>query len=348
MGEFTIPADDEWTIPSDVVVVVALFVLLDAVSVWGSSGVTAVRALVGLPALLFVPGYLLVAILFPRRELTEDPPDAQRQSNEARRTVGMPIRARTIGWRERIALSFGMSVALVPLLGFVVAPVAGSLAFEPVLLGLTAYVLVGAVTAVVRRNHVPEDDRLRVPFRRWRASLRSSFGGRPTRTDTLLGALLIGSAIVAVSVTGFALLAPQEAEAYTSTALLTEDGDGELVASGYPSELAVGSDAELVLQVGNHEGVETTYTVVAELQRVETGGDSTTVLERDRLLEDRETVDAGDTWLLEHTVNPSMAGSDLRLTYYVFRGEPPANPDAEGAYRTAYIWVDVIRPGDSG
>ena len=215
-------------------------------------------------------------------------------------------------------------------------------------MGLNSFVLVGATAAVARRNRLPDGERLRVPRRRWWGALLGSFARGRSRVGAVLTGLLLVIVLAAVVVSGAVLVSPGEGEAYTSTTLLTEDGGGNLVAAGYPPEIALGGGADLVLSVENHEGVETTYTVVAALQRVDTSGDSVTVLESDRLLEERNTVEAGDTWLLRHTVVPTTAGSDLRLTYYVYRGDPPADPDVDSAYRSTYIWVDVVRPGDSG
>lgn len=347
-GNRTIPLNDARTLPADVGAVVLLVLFADVLSIVGPSVPTPVRALVGLPTLLLVPGYLSLAVVFPGRGRTDDTADSGRRRNDPTPEQVSSLGGGSISWRERLALSFGLSVAVIPLLGFLVAPITGSLSLESVLLGLNAFVLVAAVAAVGRRNNLPADERLRVPHRRWRDDLRESIAGPGSRADAVVAAVLLASVLTAVSVTGFVLLAPLEAEAYTSTTLLTEDESGELVAAGYPSELAVGGGAELTLRVENHEGVETTYTVVAELQRVETRGDTVAVLERDRLFEERETVAAGGTWLMEHTVAPAMTGSDLRLTYHVYRGEPPADPGVDSAYRTTYVWVDVIRPGDSG
>jgi uncharacterized membrane protein len=51
------------------------------------------RIVLGIPLVLFFPGYTLMAVLFPRRE--------------------------RVGSMERVALSFGISIAVVPLIGLI-------------------------------------------------------------------------------------------------------------------------------------------------------------------------------------------------------------------------------------
>ena len=39
-----------------------------------------------------------------------------------------------------------------------------------------------------------------------------------------------------------------------------------------------------------------------------------------------------------------MTGDDLRLTYALYRGDPPADLAEADPYRRAYVWVDVPTP----
>ena len=90
---------------------------------------TPLRVLFGLPLVLFVPGYVLIAALFPRND--------------------------DLDWLERVALSFGLSIAVVPLIGLVLNYTPWGIRLDPVLVSLSAFVLVMAVAATVRRLTLP-------------------------------------------------------------------------------------------------------------------------------------------------------------------------------------------------
>lgn len=329
--------------PTDIAAVVAFVVLADVLLLGTGTDAAPIRALFGFPLLLFVPGYVLLAAFFPRRDPRDERSDGMTSpgSSTGSRGTRTVFEGHSITWKERVALSFGSSVALLPVFGLVVAAVVGSLSFGPVLLSVNVFVLAGAAVGIVRRNNLPTDQRFDVPYRRWIGGLRSAVSGRHSRIDSALVVVLVISVLAAASTMGFVLLAPQDGEAYTSATLLTENADGDVVASGYPSEFVQGDGEELVLRVENDEGVETTYTFFVELQRVETSGESVRVTAEDVIVRERNTVEAGDTWLATHTVTPTMTGEDLRLSYTIYRGDPPANPSEESAYRTLYLWIDV-------
>jgi len=37
-----------------------------------------------------------------------------------------------------------------------------------------------------------------------------------------------------------------------------------------------------------------------------------------------------------------MTGENLRVQYLLYRGDPPAEPTQENAYRSLHLWVDVF------
>jgi uncharacterized membrane protein len=335
----------ELTIPKDAVVIVLLVAITDTLWLGLPPRLAFLLAPFGLPFLLFAPGYVFVMILFPRGH-TAVYEAALGSESEETATQERVFETRPISWKERVALSFGTSVALVPLIGLALTPFVVSLSAIPVLLSVSVFVVAGSVAGTLRRNTVPETERYRVPYGRWFGVLREGLHGREGLLDRAIFGFLLLSILTTAGTMGFSLVAPQNGEAYTGLALLTETADGELVASGYPTDLALGKDQQLVFRVENHEGVETTYTVVVELQRVGWEGDSMTVTEEEALLRMRRTVAADGTWNARHTVAPTMVGEDLRLTYHLYRDEAPQDPDDGDAYRRLYLWVDVS--GSSG
>lgn len=322
------------TLPLDIALVVGYLVVADIVLSTLPVGAVAVRALVGVPLLFFVPGYVLVAALFPaqkpRIDLAEaddtavDRPDPER---------------RHLDWRERLALSFGSSVAVLPLFGLLLSVVGVGYSTLTIVATISLVTALGLVPAVVYRLRTPPAERLELPTDRWSAVIE---GGVVERDDSIAAVNVLVAALVVVSLAGvgYAVVTPNNAESFTSVSLVTANEDGELVAAGYPATIDEGGE-ELTLRLENEEGTTTDYTVVAQLQQVETAGATTTVLRREEVARMDARLAPGESWTSQHTVTPAMAGEDLRLIYYVYEGEPPAQHSTETAYRHVNVWVDV-------
>jgi uncharacterized membrane protein len=88
---------------------------------------------------LFLPGDSLIAVLFLRK----DDLDAI----------------------ERIALSFGLSIAVVPLLGLALNYTPFGIRLSPILIVLSIFTISLALGAYVRRSRIPEGDRFAVEIR---------------------------------------------------------------------------------------------------------------------------------------------------------------------------------------
>jgi uncharacterized membrane protein len=58
---------------------------------------------------------------------------------------------------------------------------------------------------------------------------------------------------------------------------------------------------------------------------------------------DRYGVALGDNETDRRTVDvrPTTTGERLRLAFLLYRGEPPADPAVETAYRETHLWVNV-------
>jgi uncharacterized membrane protein len=228
---------------------------------------------------------------------------------------------------ERVVLAVGLSIAVVPLSAIVLTFVSQPIGRESVLTTVAAITVGGAVGAAVRRYQYPPQERFCVPFR---SALRSAV------SYTTASKLNAGTVLLVVFITaggGMAVVSPGEPERYTEFGILSEDANGTLSASAYPSELSTTDSETLYLDVGNYEGETVEYTTVILLQR-----DPGDALELDRRT---LRVAPGESRIDEHQIQPPVDGEQLRLTYLLYRGPVPQNPTRSNAYRSVSLIVDV-------
>lgn len=288
------------------------------------------RLIVALPVVFFLPGYGLVSALFPAEG--DNRPWRYRLSGET--SVG------GVEAVERVALSFGLSVVTLPVVGLGLAVVPGG--FERWTVALGVVIVVSLVVGGVRRAALPVDQQFTVSFSeavdRVRRTLRRTSPG-----VAVVNVAAVVSLMLAAGVVLGAVVAPSPGATYTDVALLGATGDGATNATtgeagNYRTRLAVGESTDLRLRVENHEREPVEYSVVVQLQRT-VGGDI--VRERRELTRVRERVPAGGTWTTNTSVLPTLSGDDLRLAYLVYRGTPPVNPTRENAYRSVYLRIAV-------
>ena len=330
--------------PADLVAVL-LLTLLTLVSVFAPVvRETPLRVVVGLPFLFFLPGYVLIAALFP-----EAHPDA-RGDEPVPPTVLYPEEVGddaedtdetgALTAVERVGLSFAGSLVVVPVVGLVLNNSPVGIRVVPVVGSFSVVVVALTVVAARRRLELPVEARFRVRWRAKLAGLRSELVAPESRADAFLNVTLVVAVVVAASSVGYAIAVPTEGQSYTELYLLTE-GDGELVAEDYPTEFTAGEPRSLVVGIGNREHEPATYTVLVEAHRVRLGNDSARVLETERLERFRPRLSANETWHHRHSVAPTMVGEPLRLTYLLYRGSPPSEPTVDNAYRSAHLWINV-------
>ena len=309
---------------------------------------TPIRRVLALPFLLFFPGYALLALLFPEdgdgpvhhdvgsREKTED------REHESEQSSFIPDHDRGIDWVERLALSFGLSIAVIPLLALGITFTPFGLNLIPILFTIAGFTVVCAAGAAYRRWELSPEKRFRVPYRDWLSHAHKTVFNPENRLDALLNIALALSIVIAVVTLVGAMLFPPDGEQYSEFTLLTENDDGDLVAADYPETMALNDSAELIVGIENQEQETVEYTVVIELQRVEPGVNETTILERDEIDRFETTLEYEESWQRTHGFEPTMTGEDLRLQYLLFRDGPPANPTVENSYRDLHIWLDVV------
>lgn len=315
---------------------------------------TPLRIVVGLPFVLFVPGYAFIAALFP--EDGESPPT----EDDATKGLAGKMTGRGVGGIERVILSFGLNIAVVPLIGLGLSFTPWGIRLVPIMIALSGFTLASTWAAARRRRALPPEERFKVPCREWIAQGRKGVLERDSQTDTALNILLIVSVLMAVSSVAFAVAVPHKGETFTEFYLLTEDESGDLVADDYPTEFVLGDEQEVIVGISNQEHESVDYTVIVELHRVnqqiepraaatntsESGQPrniTVEVIEKEELDRFEIGLEHNETWQQSYEIQPTMTGKEMRLTFLLFRDSPPPNPTVDNAYRETHLWINVSR-----
>jgi len=305
------------TTSADLAALLVATVLIDA----GVSSLpsTPTRALVALPLPLFFAGYAVVSAGFPSRfrRVGDDP-------------VGIDL-------TERLALSFGTSLCLAPLVGLALASLPVGITVRSIVFAYTAVVVLGALVAASRRAALPDDVRFQFAVGRLFTAARANVAEVPRR-DAVANIAVAVAVIAAAATVGVGLVAPMEGDGYETLSVLTENDEGALVAADYPSRLSVDASTELVATVENHRDRAVEYTLVVQFQRVAPDG---TVTERTELDRFGSTVGGGETWERGHEVSPAFPGDRVRLTYLLYQSTPPETPTRDTADREVHLWMTV-------
>jgi len=336
-------------LPADLAAVLALVAVTNLAVFLPVVNDSPLRVVVGLVFVLFVPGYAFIAALFP--EAGESPTgEPANEDNDDAVPGDAGLQDRGIDGIERTALAFGLSIAIVPLIGLALNFTPSGIRLVPILVSISAFTVGATVVAALRRWELPDEDRFRVPYRAWLAAGQSELFDPDSTVDAALNVALAVAILLATTSVVYAVAVPQQGEQFTEFYVLTEDADGELVAANYPQE---------PIQVGveNNEYEEVEYTVVVQLQAVDgrqndSGGTATP--RNETVVTDRTEIDRYSTSLPHNesairqrnlTIDSGTAatfeGSDRRVKFLLYRGPPPGEPTAENAYRDLHLWVTV-------
>lgn len=279
----------------------------------------AVHALLAGGVLLFALGYAITAATFPR-------------SREGVRSDDGEAAAEIDGL-ERIALSIGLSVAALPLVGIGLAASPLAIGQRNILVGTGAITILAAGYALVRRLGTAPGRRYRSPVH----VLRGKGGGASVAVSLTLAA----SVIIALGVFGFTMAMPQTGAGSTDLHLLTLDEEGEPVAADYPETVALDETVTVHVGVDNQEYERTSYTLIVRLETLEEGGGSDDIDQADEIHEETFELDHGERWLEPIEISPTLEDDDVRVSFLLYKDDPHFFVDQRTAYRHTHIWIDV-------
>jgi len=199
-------------------------ILLTVLIGCGAAGT--LRVILGLPFVLFFPGYTLIAALFPGRD--------------------------DLDGIERVALSFGLSIAVVPLLGLILNYTPWGIRLYPILITLLVFTTAMSVVSIYRRNKLNEAERFTIswplPIPKWKGL---------SGLDKVLSVALVGAILFALGSLYYVATTPKVGEKFTEFYVLGPGGKAE----GYPRELRIKEGKEVILGVVNHEYRRVAYSI---------------------------------------------------------------------------------------
>ncbi|TGC08708.1 DUF1616 domain-containing protein [Methanolobus halotolerans] len=283
--------------PVDIQIVAAMVLLLDIFVFVLPQSTGFIRAASGMVILLFLPGYVLTSALFPGKDDLE----------------GI----------ERLALSLGLSIVIVPFTGFALNYSPWGITLGPIVAILSIYILFMCVITILRRHQLPEGEAFSISL----ISVFRAFGhevtSRRSGLDRALTIFLLFSVILATATITYVLVTPREGEQYTEFYILGMNG----TAAGYPAELEIGESGNVILGVKNHEGETVNY-------RLELRLDNRPL----HLAEEYRDIHIEDEGEWENTVTftPEEEGDNMKLQFLLYRNEDLTEP-----YRELHLWIDV-------
>jgi uncharacterized membrane protein len=299
------------------------------------------RIIIVLPLIIFIPGYLLIYVLYPTKKTDKGIDDIQ-----------------------RIALSFGLSLVIVPLLGMGFYYTTRALTLYTILIGLGSFIFVVGILAICRWYQTPAGNR-------YTLKINLSIPKHETKLDKILTSVLIIFTVITVSLMTYVIITPKQEEHFTEFYILSSNH----TAYNYPINLTIGENSTVILGVINHEKTTMNYTIEIWLSNQTTQFNSSTKM-NETIYDNiwfKENITSNLTnlppklinleelltiqWEYNYTFNINQKGNYKmvfllytktsqnysRLDYYKLNKTIALEKvgDNTTAYRTVYLWINV-------
>lgn len=218
----------ETRMPLDIIICLVLSILLVPLALLDVEG--PIRVILGLPFILFIPGYVFIYALFPEKK--------------------NPVMEKGIDVIERIALSFGLSIAIVPLIGLALNYTPWEIRLEPVLLSIFLFITAMSLISWYRFKTTE-------PEKRFLVDIQIDLPKEESGLDKALTIILAASIIIAAASLIYVIVTPKTGEKFTEFYLLGPGG----MADEYPRNLTTNQSASVIIGVVNHEYRPINYTI---------------------------------------------------------------------------------------
>ena len=291
------------------------------------------KIVLGLLFLLFIPGYLLLFVLFPNKKTDKG-----------------------IDFTDRIALSFGISLAIVSLTGIALYYIAGKIELEYALISIFIFEIIIGVISVYRWFKTIPDERLVL-------SIDLNLFKSTDKLDKILIMILIILIIVTATVFIFITTTPRIGEKFTSFNILGPDRNPTY----YPRNIIAGENATIIIGVTNHEYQIMNYTIevwlINQTITFDESTDKNIILYNNAWFMDKINISLihsdnniqiewESQWEYYYTFNINKKGENLTLAFLLFTA-PTDNFDyakdykdiieqkIDNSYEELHLWITV-------
>ena len=297
-----------------------------------------VRIILGLPFLLFFPGYALIAALFPPR--SHDPAAAAETAPDDPKNAPPDEKKKGMDNIERTALSFGMSIAVTALLGLGLNYTPWGIRLLPVLITISAFIIIMSAIALLRQQRSAEGMRLGMDVH---LKMPGWEGSALNKTLTvILAVAILGS----IGTLAYTIAVPKVGERFTEFYILGQNGKAEAYPSGFimkdnqtvsvqygdAGTTTRGGPGQVTLGIINREQQTATYSIAITID-----GQPAVIWLDGTPLTRVEQIDLANDGKWEHQIGfiPQHAGDNQKVEFLLFKN------GATQPENTLHIWVKV-------
>ncbi|MFC1898809.1 DUF1616 domain-containing protein [Chloroflexota bacterium] len=272
------------------------------------------RIVFGLPFLLFFPGYVLVTALFTRRE-------------------GMD-------GIEKVALSFGMSIAVTALIGLGLNYTPWGIRLEPVLFAISAFIFILSGIAILRQRQYGM-------FKLFTEHHLQFPGWEGSPWNKALSIILFATILSTVGILIYTVSSPKIGERFTEFYILGLEGK----AIDYPVEFTLradqvvsvrygdadttvnGTTGRVILGIVNQEQQQTTYSASIQIDgqpvNITYNGQNVSRLNTTPL-------EQGEKWEGEIGFAPTNTGENQKVAFLLYKD------GSTETYNSLHLWINAV------
>jgi uncharacterized membrane protein len=297
-----------------------------------------IRIIIGLPLLLYFPGYIFVAALFPPKKSVPsntgdrmaDCSDNSQGKNETKRMDGI----------ERVSLSFGLSIAISALIGLGLNYTPWGIRLVPILISISIFIIFITLIALVRMSQSIDrfylTMRLTIKLPGWEGSA----------LNKALTVILAVAIISSVAMLTYLAAVPKVGERFSEFYILGNNYKAEGYPSvfflkdyqvigiqyGDPATTSNGGPGKVILGIINQEQRNVVYSVAITVD-----GQPSEIYLDGKILNKIEQIDLqqGEKWEQEVGFIPRHAGDNQKIEFSLY-----IDDEVEPIY-LLHLWVNV-------